>query len=152
MKNLLLYFFCSISFCSIAQVHSAMPPEATTFYINAMCCIKPEIKYLIVKKAAVLKSNNTDSLLKALKRTNLLSNLSTPELEAVIVLIMVQASKNADTNLKELVINMVKTGQNSEGSSKTKIILDYKSNMAESIKSLMKKIAPSRESVIDNLK
>ena len=70
MKIFLLAIFCQLSFISPAQVRSAMPPEAATFYTNAMCCIKPEIRNQIEKNASDLKSNNADSLKKALKQNN----------------------------------------------------------------------------------
>jgi len=151
MKIFLLAIFCQLSFISPAQVRSAMPPEAATFYTNAMCCIKPEIRNQIEKNASDLKSNNADSLKKALKQNDAFIGLNSPEINGIAVLIMVQASKNADANLKEFVLNKGKN-QVESATDQTKLLLDYKSDMAKSISFLMKNLLPSSQSVINNLK
>jgi hypothetical protein len=129
-----------------------MPPEAGIFYSNAMCCIKPEIKRLVEKNSMKLKTNNADSLKKALKENKLFMGLNSREIDGIAVLIMVQASKNADADLKELVLNKGKNNQEQEADSQAKYLLNYKSNMAKSISLLMKNVSPSQESVINNLK
>ena len=115
MKNLLPFIFCGFSFCSFAQVHSAMPPEASAFFNNAMRSIKPEIKNLIERNANNLKGRNVnaDSLTNTLKKDPLLKKINQHDIEAITVLIMVQASKNADAELKNLVINMRKNNNQS---------------------------------------
>jgi hypothetical protein len=152
MKTFLLYLFTSISFYSFAQVPNAMPPEANQFYSNAIDNIKPEIKDLIRKNAGNLKSNNADSLIKALKTNKQLINYKSGELEAVAVLIMIQASKNADEDLKQLVLNRAKNNSVTTTEEKSKSILNYKSNMAESISVLMLNLAPHPERLINNLR
>ncbi len=154
MKNLLLIIFCGFSFCSFAQVHSAMPPEASLFYTNAMNSIKPAIKSLIETDAHKLKNRNinADSLNNKLKNDPLLKGMKQHDIEAVGVLIMVQASKNADAELKNLVMNMHKTNEQNSAENETEMILEHKSKIAEAIAVSMKKISPSEESVINNLK
>ncbi len=156
MKNLLPFIFCGISFCGFAQVHTAMPPEATALYNNAMRSIKPEIKNLIEKGANKLKNRNvnSDSLANELKKDPLLKGINQHDIEAIIVLIMVQASKNADADLKNLVIKMRKTNdQNStESYNGTEAIIDHKSKIAETLAVVMKKISGSQENAINNLK
>ncbi|HEY8660094.1 MAG TPA: hypothetical protein VIL78_13760, partial [Hanamia sp.] len=75
------------------------------------------------------------------------------DIDAIAVLIMVQASKNADEDLKNLVMNMRKNNdQSALDSNKTETILDQKSKMAKNISMVMKKIPASQESAINNLK
>jgi hypothetical protein len=152
MKSFLLYLFTSISFYSFAQVPTAMPPEANAFYSNAINNIKPEIRDLVRKNAGNLKSNNADSLVKALKKNSQLANYKSAELEAVAVLIMIQASKNADADLKQLVLARAKNNSVTATEERSKNILNYKSNMAESISVLMQKLGPHTETLINNLR
>ena len=152
MKTFLLYFFTSLSTYSFAQVPTAMPPEANVFYRNAIDNIKPEIKDLVRKNAENLKGNNVDSLVKALKKNRQLVNYKSAELEAVAVLIMIQASKNADADLKQLVLARAKNNSVTATEEQSKNILNYKSDMAESISFLMQKLAPYPERLINNLK
>ena len=152
MKSFLLYLFTSISFYSFAQVPTAMPPEANAFYSNAINNIKPEIIDFIRKNAGNLKGDNADSLVKALKKNSQLANYKSAELEAVAVLIMIQASKNADADLKQLVLARAKNNSVIATEERSKNILNYKSNMAESISVLMQKLAPHTETLINNLR
>jgi hypothetical protein len=155
MKYLLPFLFCSFSLSSFAQVHSAMPPEASSLYNYAMKSINPEIKNLIEREAHNLKGRNidADNLINTLKKDPLLKKLDQHDIDAIAVLIMVQASKNADEDLKNLVMNMRKNNdQSSLDSNKTETILDQKSKMAKNISMVMKKISASQESAINNLK
>lgn len=160
MKNLLPFFFCAFSFCGFAQTNTVMSPEANIFYSNAMSAIKPEIKSIIEKNANNLKGRkvNIDSLSKTLRRDQLLKNASPHDIEAITVLIMVQTSRNADADLKQLVINMPKTDQKAnreiEKATQKRVenILANKSHIAESVSSVMKKIVGSQDIVIDNLR
>jgi len=135
-----------------------MPPEANTFYTTAMQKIKPAIKNIIVKNAQNLKGRriNIDSLFTQLQKETVLKNSSKENLQAVTVLIMIQISKNADADLKNLVINMPRdqaaneTGENPQ--SKVASILANKSEIAESVSSAMKRISPTQEALLDNLK
>lgn len=155
MKNLLLCIFCNISVGCFAQVHSAMPLEAGLFYNNAMQSLKPEIKELIQKKAGALKHRNVkpDSLVNTLRDEDLLKKMHKQDLEALTVLILVQASKNADKELKDLVINLGKNEEKrlSENNG-TASILEYKSKMANTISLVMKKLSGSQEAFINNYK
>lgn len=154
MKNLLLFIFCCFSFWGFSQVHSAMPPEAKSFYQNAMRSINPEIKHIVENNAGKLKGRNvnTDSLSIELKKNPLLKKCNQREIQAITVLIMVRASKNADEYLKKLVMNMRKDDDgNSSAFDVTKPILEHKSRIAENINIAMKKMGASQENVIKNL-
>lgn len=159
MKNLLPFLFCLFSFCTIAQIKTVMPPEANTFYLKAMANIKPQIKNIIEKNANGLKGKtiNTDSLSKALIKNEFLKNASPQDIEAIGVLIMVQTSRNADADLKDIVINMRKNergknSDNSEAGNKVESILENKSRIAENVSALMKRISGTQDVVINNLR
>lgn len=156
MKFFLLFLFLGISFINYGQVHSVMPPEANTFYDNAMSLIKPAIRNLVEKNAGRLKGRNVnaDSLFRILQKDPQLKNIRQAEIEAITVLIMVQASRNADADLKNLVINMPKSrDENVSNFSQEKVqsIVANKSQIAKNISIVMKKISPS-ETLIENLK
>ena len=136
-----------------------MPPEANTFYSKAMANIKPQIKNIVEKNADVLEGRtiNTDSLSKALIKNQLLKNATPQDIEAIGVLIMVQASKNADADLKDLVINMRKNEReknpvNNTPGNKVESILENKSKIAENVSILMKRISGAQDVVINNLR
>ncbi|MEO9209679.1 MAG: hypothetical protein ABI208_01200 [Ginsengibacter sp.] len=159
MKNLLLLLFCGITSGSFCQVNFTMPPEANTFYENAMRTIKSQVKNVIEKNANNLRGRkvNTDSLFKSLHKDQALKNITQGEIEAVTVLIMVRASKNADNDLKDLVVNMHKNNNenptdNDRTQNKAQVILTNKSQIAENISLLMKKLSGSKDLAIDNLK
>lgn len=158
MKNLLLFLFCGFSSGSFGQVNSVMPPEAEVFYNNAMHSIKPQIVTTIEKNANNLKGKkiNADSLSKSLRKTQALKNAAQPEIEAITILIMVRTSKNADADLKDIVVNLHKNNDENTSTNgvpnKVQTILSNKSDIAESISLLMKKISGSQGTVIDNLR
>lgn len=155
MKNLLLSIFCGVSVYGFSQVNTVMPPEANLFYTNAMKSIKPEIKSLVENEAKKFreKNINADSLSNALRKVPVLKRFNQREIEGVTILIMVQVSKNADVDLKNLVMSVRKnTNQNPSAFDETKPILEHKSRIAENISAVMKRISPSSENVINNLK
>lgn len=156
MKNLISFIFCGISFCTFAQMNVAMPPGARDFYDHAMGSIKPAIKNLVVKQAYTLKHKNInpDSLIHELKKNPLVAGISTHGLEAITLLIIIQASKDADDDLKDLVIKMGKSNGagNPDHYNETGAILEQKSRMAETIGLAMEKIASYHENVINNLR
>ena len=136
-----------------------MPQEANTFYSKGMANIKSQIKNIVEKNADVLKGRtiNTDSLSKALIKNQLLKNATPQDIEAIGVLIMVQASKNADADLKDLVINRgknerEKTSVNNTPGNKVESILENKSKIAENVSILMKRISGAQDVVINNLR
>ncbi|MEO8819777.1 MAG: hypothetical protein ABI374_02945 [Ginsengibacter sp.] len=161
MKNILLLFFLFFTNHTIAQVNSIMPAQANTFYENAMSSIKPDIKNLIEKNANKLRGRkvDVDSLVNALHKSELLRRGTENDLESITVLILVQASKYADADLKILVINLThsKSKQNDEtekeiSKNKTELILSNKSDIAQSVSFIMKKISGSPEMVVDKFK
>jgi len=158
MKKFLPFLFLAFSFDGFAQVNFSMPPEANTFYNKAMLKIKPVLKNMIFKNAQNLKGRrvNTDSLFTQMEKEPVLKNSSKEILQAVTVLIMIQISKNADADLKNLVVNMGKnkvaneTAENPEN--QVASILANKSEIAESVSIAMKTISPDQEVLLGNLK
>lgn len=153
MKHLLLLFFCCINYCGFTQLHSTMPPEAGIFYFKAMRSANPEIKSLVERNAHSLnrRNVNTDSLITTLKKDPLLKKMNQPDIEAICVLILVQASKNSDVELKSLVLKL-RDNKNFSENNGTEIIFEYKSKLADSIGLIMKNFSAWQESAINNLK
>lgn len=154
MKNLLPILFSFLSLGSIAQVNTVMPQEANAFYSKAMPSIKPEIKKFIEKNASALKGKriNIDSVCEVLSKNQLLKSATRQDIEAIGVLIMVQASKDADEDLKNIVINSRKNDPGQNTDNKVEKIIENKSKMAENASELMKRISGAQDVVINNLR
>ncbi len=149
----LLFLF--LSRYTFAQVNNVLPSEANTFYQNSMKSIKPEVKNLIEKNANKLtgKKVNVDSLVQELHKNPLLKNGNEKDLEAITVLILVQASKDVDNELKEIVVHMRQSNSESEKYKSTAALLvENKSEIAEAVSLIMKKISGSPEMVMDKFK
>lgn len=163
MKNLLPFLFCSFSFHCFAQVNYVMPQEANSFYYRAMPEIKPGIKNIIEKNAEALRSRtvNVDSLTKQLDKDKILKGATHQDIEAITVLIMVRISLDADSDLKNMVINMHNNDLEitNENKAQRKVtqdrvdrILAHKSRIAENVSMVMKRISGAQEVVINNLR
>lgn len=164
MKILLPLFFISFTLNVFAQVNSVMPNEATMFYNNAMRVIKPDIKNCIEKNANKLKGRNInpDSLKIVLRKEVLFKNVNEVDLQGIVVLIMVQVSKNADHDLKNLVTNRKNNQiesvdidpsvqkQNFEKS--VHQIIVNKSQIAESVSIVIKNLGGTPQSIIEKFK
>ncbi|MGN6194591.1 MAG: hypothetical protein ACTHOB_06610 [Ginsengibacter sp.] len=163
MKNLLLLFLIILTYKSYAQVNSVMPAEATSFYNSAMQKIKPDLKNTIEKNANKLKGRivNIDSLSVELHKDRFLKNSNQEDLKAIVVLIMVQISKNADADLKNMVIHMPKNPDQNENRNSSvngrqenmiENILANKRQIAENVSSVMEKLPDLTQTLIDELK
>jgi hypothetical protein len=161
MKNILPLLLLFLSHFTFAQVNSILPSEANIFYQNAMPTVKPQIKTLIEKNANKLTGHsiNVDSLIKELYKNPLFKNGNEKDLVAITVLILVQASKNADNELKDLVIHMRRSDLDNKGetdneNSKNNAaqLVENKSEIAQSVSQIMKKISGSIEMVMDKFK
>ena len=109
MKNLLLFAFCTLFFKNInAQVPTAMPPEATAFYNKAMPVIRQHIKDMVLQTAHAIKRYNAsaDSLSRRLRANHVTKGMSNHDIDGITVLILVQASRDADADLKLMVLGM----------------------------------------------
>jgi hypothetical protein len=140
-----------------------MPAEATSFYNSAMQKIKPELKNTIEKNANKLKGRivNIDSLSVELHKDRFLKNSNQEDLKAIVVLIMVQISKNADADLKNMVIHMHKNPDQNENRNSSvngrqenmiENILANKRQIAENVSSVMEKLPDLTQTLIDELK
>lgn len=153
MKNFLPLIFLSLPFFSVAQINTVMPPEAGAFYKNAMPTIKPSMIALIKRHAINLRNRNVnaDSLMAVLKKDVSVKGASQHSLNAIVVLIMVQLSNNADAELKEIVLKMRNNQSSKERNELTEEILENKSKLAETVTFVFKKKS-SPETAINNLK
>lgn len=153
MKYSLLLTLCLWTMCGFTQVNSSMPPEATIFYNKAIEIIRPEIKKLIHTSALDCKKEKPDAslLIARLKRELILKKLNQADIKGIAVLVMVQASKNTDEELKKLV-QALRNNPGQASMDETKKLADFKSFLAENINQLMDKSSISPESVINHLK
>lgn len=162
MKKILLSICIVLSLQAKSQVHSAMPPEANEFFDKAMPVINPSVKNLITQSAMNLKNRraNADSLVKALRNNRLLKSMNDENIAGITTLIMVQASKDADEDLKKMVLGMKNDTQQVSTDDEIKdkkqlalqLILNRKSNMAEEISLVLKRIPQDKENIINSLK
>lgn len=162
MKKILLSLCIVFSIQTKSQVHSAMPPEANEFFDKAMPLINPSVKNLVTQSAKTLKNRhaNADSLFKALRNNRLVKTMSDENIIGITTLIMVQASKDADEDLKKMVLGMKNDAQQVSSNDEIKdkqqlalqLILNRKSNMAEEISLVLKRIPQDKESIINSLK
>lgn len=182
MKNLLLLAFCIPILENLtAQVPTAMPPDANAFYISAMPAVRQQVRDIVLHTADAMKHHraNADSLLQKLRTNKVLRAMSNNDIEGITVLILVQASKEADSDLKLVVLGMSRRNEqkqqqrtitqtvsvnndenktksideiNDMQNSKLQLIMDRKRRMAEEITNVMEKISGTQQNIIDNLK
>ena len=181
MKILLFFVFCTILFSKslIAQVSKVIPPDAEDFYNKSMPLLRPQLKNIVLHAAKSIENRkiNADSLAQVLNANKALNGMSNNDIEGIIVLIMVQASKDADADLKSMVLEIGRRNElKKEGSSNTQVsnnlenkkesqeeinemqnlklqmIMDRKSDMAEEVSYVMKKISGTQQNIINKLK
>ena len=100
---------------------------------------------------------NPDSLSSVLRADRALKGRTQQDIEAITILIMMQVSKNADADLKELVMNIQKNNSkdssaNNGDSINVENILNNKSEIAAKDSLLMKKLSISQNIVLDHLR
>ena len=124
-----------------------------------MHSIKPEVKSVIEKNANKLlgRKVNVDSLVKELHKEALLKGRNEKDLQAIGVLILVQVSRNADNELKNLVVHMRQANSSSADESENyknaaSELVENKSEVAENVTFLLKRISGSSEMVMDKFK
>jgi hypothetical protein len=180
MKNLLLLAFCISLLINLnAQVPTAMPPNANAFYISAMPAIRQQVKDIVLHTATAMKhyKANADSLSQKLRTNKRLKAMSNNDIEGITVLILVQASKEADADLKLVVLGISRRNEQQEKTImqtvsvnnvknknksieeindiqnlKLQLIMERKRSMAEEISNVMKKISGTQQNIINNLK
>lgn len=165
MKNLLFFAICLLFFSKsiFAQISKVIPPDADDFYNKSMPLLRPQVKDIVLTTAKAIENRktNADSLSKVLSANNALKGISNNDIQGIIVLIMVQASKDADANLKRMVLEISHKNENKKESQeeineaqnlKLQMIKDRKSDMAEEVSYVMKKIEGSQQNIINNLK
>lgn len=176
MKNLLFFALCILFYSTniLGQVSKVIPAEAEDFYNKSMPLLRPQVKNIVLHTAKSIENRkiNADSLSSELKANAALKGMSNNDIEGIIVLIMVQASKDADANLKKMVLEISRSNgqkrQTTASSEPTKnkakddadeieniklqMIMDHKSDMAQEVNYAMKKISSTQQTIINNLK
>lgn len=152
--KLLLIAFMLTSHSSWAQVNNILSPDAKNFYAKAMPTVKPGVKDLVEKMGMHFSNHSidVDSLLSHLKNKKPLQNLTPHELKGIVVLIMVQASENADRRIKQLVTHPNDNNQENTTAEQTKVIIQNKSRMAADANIVMNNISPNKEEILRSLK
>ncbi|RYY60764.1 MAG: hypothetical protein EOO05_08785 [Chitinophagaceae bacterium] len=114
----MLRYLFSLAFCAACLVVAAQRPvqpdaESEAFFNEAMAVIKPAYKNVVQKTAAGMKGRdpNVDSLVKALKKEPALAPMPPGDIEAMAFLVMMQASKLAEEDLKNVMAGVKKINQ-----------------------------------------
>jgi len=182
VKNLLfLIWWLAVLKNSSAQVPTAMPPDANAFYNDAIPAIRQQVKNIVLQTASAIKHHraNADSLSQSLRTNKTLKTLTNNDIEGITVLILVQASNNADADLKHMVLGMSRGNEqklqqktsrqtapannvenknrsmeeiNEIQNLKLQLLMERKRRMAEEISVVMKKISGTQRNIITNLK
>lgn len=165
MKNLLFFVFCTFFFSKnlVAQVSKVIPPDADDFYNKSMPQLRPQVKNIVLQTAKAIENRkiNADSLLHSLNNNKGLKRMSNNDIAGIMVLIMIQASKDADDDLKKIVLEISRSNDQKKESKeeinetknlKLQMIMDRKSDIAEEVSYEMKKISGTQQNIINNLK
>ena len=153
MKYSILITFCLWTFYSFGQVNSSMPPEASIFYNKAIDVISPEIKKVVLVNSLKIKDRKIEGeqLLLELNKEPRLRKLKKADLDWIAILIMVQASRNTDDEIKRKVVELRKNpGQ--EGMDEIKRLSEFKSFLASNTTHLLEKTTISQENALNNMK
>lgn len=148
---------------SVAQVSKVIPQEANDFYNKSMPLLRTQVKNIVLHTAKAIENRkiNADSLTQTLKANKTLKQMSNNDIAGIIVLIMVQASKDADADLKNMVLAISHSNEQKENyqddanerqNLQLQMIMDRKSDMAEEVSYVMKKISGTQQNIINNLK
>ena len=157
-----------------------MPPDANEFYVSAMPVLRQKVKDIVLHTAFAIKYRkaNADSLSQKLIANKALNGMSDNDIEGITVLILVQASKDADADIKLMVVGISRGDEQKKQQSaarnvsensmenknkygedifdiqnaKLKVVMERKRLMAEETNAIMKKISGSQQSIINNLK
>jgi hypothetical protein len=180
MKRLILFAYCTcllIPFIN-AQVSKRMPPDAIVFYDKATTIIKPRLKNFITSKSITLGDHNAnaDSLKKKFRNEIQLKTMNNNDINAIIIIVFVQAYRQADDELKHLVMAISRGNYNNKNgqatvrsvSAKTKtfseeeikdmenqkiqMIIDKKNQIAQETDYLMNSISGLLPDIINHLK
>jgi hypothetical protein len=161
MKNILPFLFFLFAGHAFSQVNAVLPSEAKTFYEKAMLQIKPEVKTLIEKNANKLSGQkiNVDSLVKELKKNPVLKDANESCLQAIAILVLVQVSEIADSDLKQLVIRKRQSDAANENDAEKERDKNYasrlvenKSDIALAVSFMMERLPATPEIVMDKFK
>jgi hypothetical protein len=94
--------------CSWWQQGLGQNNDATAFYNKAMATIKPTYKNLVSQAATQMKGRriNQDSLTRAFASNKSLKGLNEMDIEALVELVMMQMSHDAQSDLNNMVAEM----------------------------------------------
>ncbi|MBS1736124.1 MAG: hypothetical protein JSS98_05890 [Bacteroidetes bacterium] len=153
MKQLLIVFLLISNTCA-AQVNNILSADAKNFYTKAMPLVKPGVKNMVENMGMHFSNHtiNVDSLLEQLKHKKELARFTPHELKGIIVLIMVQASDNADMRIKQLVTHTASDNGENNTAAQTDLIIQNKSQIAANANLVMNNIAINKEEILRSFK
>lgn len=133
MKIFLLTLFLHTCSPSNAQIHHAMPPEASVFYHQAMECSNEKIIRFVDKKSMQLATSNinADSLLAALKKEAELKKLSPESLKTLSLLILIRCYHQTDKEIKSIVLKLQKQDTEERNFDRMAPLIERKSMIAK---------------------
>lgn len=110
MKKLFFVITVFNTLTAFSQNTALTNQQAEDFYNKAMPVMRPALKNIVLTNARQLKGRtvNADSLTQALKNNGQISNLQSTDIEAMVMLIMMQASKDANEDMKNMLAEMKK--------------------------------------------
>ena len=102
MKTVFCIALLSFSIKMFAQNITTVTPQEQAFYDKAMPAIKKEYKNLVLQTAGQLKGRNinSDSLIRMMKGNKILGDLNDGDIEGLVFLVLMEASKSAQDDLK----------------------------------------------------
>jgi hypothetical protein len=110
MKRIILSLLILLSIHASAQDLFSLPADAEAFYNKAMPVIQPKYRGLVTQTAASIRGReiSTDSVRTLVKNSGLAIDLQATDTDALVMLIMMQASKSAQEDLKAIMMEMKK--------------------------------------------
>ncbi len=110
MKKIFLIYLIFVSNSLFGQNIQIANQQAESFYNKVMPSMKPGLKNLVLSTAYKLTDHtvNPDSLTIALKNNKQAAGLQSYDIEALVMLIIMEASKDANQDLKDMLAEMKK--------------------------------------------
>jgi uncharacterized protein (DUF3084 family) len=108
MKWILYFFAAVVSIQGSAQELFSVPADAEAFYTRAMPVINLKYKNLVKQTAIQVKGMDisADSIASILRGSGNTLNLGNADIDALVILVMMEANKSAQEDLKSVMMEM----------------------------------------------
>jgi hypothetical protein len=110
MKQIICTLLLLGSLKSMAQELFTVPADAEVFYNKAMPVIHVKYRKLVERTSARVKDTDitADSITKILNRSGIGVNLGIADIDALVMFVMIEVSKDAREDIKELIMEIKK--------------------------------------------